>query len=154
MKKMGITTLTSKDENLSLALGGLDKGISPLELAASYSCIANDGIYIKPTFYIKIENSSNKTILTSSPKKKKIYSKELCYIIKSLLTEPVTGSNGTANYCKISGIDVAAKTGTTNDEFDRWLCGFTPYYTAVTWFGFDMNETIKFNGKNPSGQIW
>ncbi len=154
MEKMGITTLTKTDENLNLALGGLDKGISPLEMAAAYSCIANDGIYIEPTFYTKIENSAGKTVFKSKQKQKRSISKQVAYIVQNLLTEPVTGSKGTANYCKISGIDVAAKTGTTNEEYDRWLCGFTPYYTAVTWFGFDLNETIKFNGKNPSGQIW
>lgn len=154
MKKLGITTLTKTDENLNLALGGLDKGISPLELAGAYSAIANDGIYIKPTFYIKAENSIGKTVIKSKPKTKKVMSKQVAYILKSLLTEPVVGDAGTAKYCKISGIDVAAKTGTTNDDFDRWLCGFTPYYTAVTWFGFDLNETIEFNHKNPSGQIW
>lgn len=154
MKKMGITSLTKTDENLNLALGGLDKGITPLELASAYACIANDGIYIKPTFYIKIENSLGNEIIHSKPKEKRVLSKEVSYIIKSLLTEPVNGKKGTANYCKISGIDVGAKTGTTNEEYDRWLCGFTPYYTAVTWFGFDLNETIKFNRKNPSGQIW
>ena len=71
-----------------------------------------------------------------------------------MLLEPVNGAIGTAKYCKINGIDVAAKTGTTNEDYDRWLCGFTPYYTAATWFGFDLNETINFNNKNPSGQIW
>lgn len=154
MKKLGITSLTETDENLNLALGGLDKGISPLEMASAYACIANDGIYIEPTFYTKIENSIGKTVVKSNPSKKRVISKEVAFIVKSLLTSPVEDSNGTAKYCKISGIDVAAKTGTTNEEYDRWLCGFTPYYTAVTWFGFDLNETIKFNGKNPSGQIW
>lgn len=154
MKKMGITTLTKTDENLNLALGGLDKGISPLEMAAAYATIANDGKYIEPTFYTKIENQVGKTILKTTQKHKNVLSKEVAFILKNLLTEPVTGANGTANYCKISGIDVVAKTGTTNDDFDRWLCGFTPYYTATTWFGFDKNETIKFNNKNPSGQIW
>lgn len=154
MKKMGITTLTKTDENLNLALGGLDKGITPLEMAAAYSCIANDGKYIEPTFYTKIENSAGKTIIKSKQRKKQSISKEVAYIVQDLLTEPVTGTLGTAKYCNISGIDVAAKTGTTNEEYDRWLCGFTPYYTAVTWFGYDLNETIKFNGKNPSGQIW
>ena len=154
MKKMGITTLTKTDENLNLALGGLDKGISPLEMAAAYATIANDGKYIEPTFYTKIENQTGKTILKTTQKHKNVFSKEVAFILKDLLTEPVTGTSGTANYCKISGIDVAAKTGTTNDDFDRWLCGFTPYYTAATWFGFDKNETIKFNNKNPSGQIW
>lgn len=154
MKKLGITTLTKKDENLNLALGGLDKGISPLEMAAAYSAIANDGIYIEPAFYTKAENSSGKTIVKAKQEKKKVMSEEVAFILQSILTEPVVGSKGTAKYCAISGIDVAAKTGTTNDEYDRWLCGFTPYYTAVTWFGFDLNETINFNGKNPSGQIW
>lgn len=154
MKKLGITTLTEKDDNLNLALGGLDKGISPLEMAAAYSTIANDGIYIEPTFYTKIENQAGKTVIKTKQKKKRVYSESTAYTVKSLLTEPVTGAKGTAKYCKIDGIDVAAKTGTTNDEYDRWLCGFTPYYTATTWFGFDKNETIKFNKKNPAGLIW
>lgn len=154
MKKLGITTLTEKDDNLNLALGGLDKGISPLEMAAAYCTIANDGIYIEPTFYTKIENQAGERVVKTKQKKKRVYSKDTAYSVKSLLTEPVTGSKGTAKYCKIDGIDVAAKTGTTNDEYDRWLCGFTPYYTATTWFGFDKNETIRFNKKNPAGLIW
>ena len=52
------------------------------------------------------------------------------------------GYAGTAKYCAINGIDVAAKTGTTNSSKDRWLCGFTNYYTAATWYGFDNNEKI------------
>lgn len=154
MRKLGITTLTEKDNNLNLALGGLEKGISPLEMASAYATIANDGIYIEPTFYTKIESQSGNNIVKTKQKKKRVYSESVAYIVKSLLTEPVTGTKGTAKYCKIDGIDVAAKTGTTNDEYDRWLCGFTPYYTATTWFGFDKNETIKFNKKNPSGLIW
>ena len=154
LKKMGITTLNDKDVNLALALGGLDQGISPLEFAGAYSSIANDGIYIEPTFYTKINSHSNETVLISKQKKRRIISKDAAFILKQLLTEPVTGSAGTATYCSISGMDVAAKTGTTNENYDRWLCGFTPYYTAVCWYGFDMNESINFNGKNPAGLIW
>ncbi len=154
MKKMGISSLTNIDNNLNLALGGLDKGISPLEMTAAYATIANDGIYIEPTFYSKIENSYGKIVVKPKQTKKRVFSKEVAFIVQSLLLEPVNGILGTAKYCKINGIDVAAKTGTTNDDYDRWLCGFTPYYTAATWFGFDFNETINFNNKNPSGQIW
>ena len=154
MKKMGITSLTKVDNNLNLALGGLDKGISPLEMASAYGIIANDGIYIEPTFYKKIENSYGKTVVKSKQNKRRVFSEEVAFIAQSLLLEPVNGAIGTAKYCKINGIDVAAKTGTTNEDYDRWLCGFTPYYTAATWFGFDLNETINFNNKNPSGQIW
>ncbi len=154
LRKMGITTLNDKDVNLALALGGLDQGISPLEFAGAYSSIANDGIYIEPTFYTKINSHSNETVLISKQKKRRVISKDAAFILKQLLTEPVTGSAGTATYCSISGMDVAAKTGTTNENYDRWLCGFTPYYTAVCWYGFDMNESINFNGKNPAGLIW
>lgn len=154
LKKMGISTLTDNDENLPLALGGLEKGITPLEMAAAYAMIANDGVYIEPTFYTTITNKSGKTVVEAKPKTKKVVSKQVAYIMQEILTEPVTGNNGTARYCKIQGIDTAAKTGTTNENYDRWLCGFTPYYTAVTWFGYDQNETIYFNKQNPAGIIW
>lgn len=154
LEKMGITTLNEKDVNLSLSLGGLDEGISPLEFAGGYATIANNGVYIEPTFYTKIDTLSNKTILKSKQKKRRVISKDVACILKQLLTEPVIGANGTATYCNISGMDVAAKTGTTNENYDRWLCGFTPYYTAVCWYGFDMNESINFNGKNPAGLMW
>lgn len=154
MRKMGISSLTEVDNNLNLALGGLDKGISPLEMASAYATIANLGIYIEPTFYINIENSSGQDVIRTSQERSRVFSKEVAFIVQSLLKEPVEGRLGTAKYCKIDNIDVAAKTGTTNDDYDRWLCGFTPYYTAATWFGFDMSETIYFNNKNPAGQIW
>lgn len=155
LEKMGITTLSQKDENLALALGGLDKGISPLQMAGAYATIANDGEYIEPTFYTKAETSNGKTIVEVKQKKKRVFSKEVAYIVKELLTEPVKGSYGTATYCSISGMDVAAKTGTTDDNYDRWLCGFTPYYTGVTWYGYDKNESINYNGKkNPAGILW
>ena len=155
LEKMGITTLSQKDENLALALGGLDKGISPLQMAGAYATIANDGEYIEPTFYTKAETSNKKVIVEVKQKKKRVFSKEVAYIVKELLTEPVKGSYGTATYCSISGMDVAAKTGTTDDNYDRWLCGFTPYYTGVTWYGYDKNESINYNGKkNPAGILW
>lgn len=154
LTNMGITTLTEKDESLSLALGGLDKGITPLEMAAAYATIANDGVYIEPTFYTEITNPSGKTIVKPTPESHRVFSEQVAYILKEILTQPVKGANGTATYCSISGIDVAAKTGTTDENYDRWLCGFTPYYTATTWFGYDQNETIHFNRQNPAGIIW
>ena len=154
LKDMGITSLTEKDESLSLALGGLDKGITPLEMAGGYATIANDGVYIEPTFYTEITNSSGKKIVEAKPESHRVFSKQVAYILKEILTQPVKGANGTATYCAISGIDVSAKTGTTDDNYDRWLCGFTPYYTATTWFGYDQNETIYFNRQNPAGIIW
>lgn len=154
MEKEGIANLTDGDKNLGLALGGLEKGSSPLEMASAYACIANGGNYIEPTFYTKVENSKGKIILKSKQKSGKVYSEDTAYVLKELLTEPVNGENGTARTCKIDGMEVAAKTGTTNDNYDKWLCGFTKYYTAVTWFGYDVNEPINEGANSMANQIW
>ena len=154
LENMGITSLTQEDESLGLALGGLQNGITPLEMAAAYATIANDGEYIEPVFYSSITNSTGKIIMEAEQDTRNVFSEQVAYVVKELLTQPVEGSNGTATYCSISGIDVAAKTGTTDENYDKWLCGFTPYYTAVTWFGFDQNETIDYNNQNPAGIIW
>ena len=154
LKKMGITSLQDEDESLMLALGGLKKGITPLEMAAAYATIANDGIYIEPTFYTKVENDKGKVVLKTKQKKKKVFSTEVACIMKQLLKQPVEGSNGTAKSCKIEGMDVAAKTGTTNNNYDKWLCGFTTYYTAVTWYGYDIGETVEYKGKSPAVVLW
>ena len=142
MKNMGITSLSeSSDDNLSLALGGISDGITPLQMAGAYATIANDGEYITPTFYTKMTDSEGKTILEATQETKRVFSEQNAYILKELLTEP-TKSGGTASSCKISGMETAAKTGTTNSQKDKWLCGFTPYYTAATWYGYDQPETI------------
>ena len=152
--KMGISTLTENDNDLSLAIGGLDKGISPLEMAAGYATIANNGVYIKPTFYTKVVDSKGNVVLEAKQPTERVYSESVAYILKHLLIQPVKGTRGTAKFCAIDGIDVAAKTGTTDYDYDRWLCGFTPYYTAATWYGYDYNETVKYNGQNPAGLMW
>lgn len=154
LRKMGITSLQDEDESLMLALGGLKKGITPLEMAGAYATIANDGVYIEPTFYTKIEDSKGKVVLKSKQKKNKVCSQEVAYILKQLLKQPVEGDDGTAKSCKIDGMDVAAKTGTTNNNYDKWLCGFTTYYTAVTWYGYDIGETIEYKGKSPAVKLW
>ena len=74
------------------------------------------------------------------------------YIMKNILQEPI--KTGTAAYADVPGWDLAAKTGTTNDDYDRWLCGFTNKYTMAVWYGYDQVEEVKFRGANPSGQIF
>ena len=150
-----MTSLTKEQDNvLSLAIGGSSNGSSPLEMAAAYGTIANDGVYITPTFYTKVVDSSGNTVLTPKQEQTRVLSEQTAYLVKSIVQEPVKASNGTATYCKISGMDVAAKTGTTDDSYDRWLCGFTPYYAAATWFGYDTNEEVRGFSQNPAGQIW
>lgn len=155
LKKMGITSLDdTKDNVLSLGIGGMTDGVSPLEMAAAYGTIANDGVYITPTFYTKVEDASGNVVLTPKQETTRAISTQNAYITKTIAEEPVTGANGTAKYCAIPGMDVAAKTGTTDDDYDRWLCGFTPYYAAACWYGYDNNEEVRGWSQNPAGQIW
>lgn len=154
LMKMGISSLTDDDNDLALAIGGLDKGISPLEMAGAYATIANDGVYIEPTFYTKVVDKDGNVVLETDQTKTEVLDKATAYVLKHLLLQPVKGRSGTARFCAIDGIDVSAKTGTTDSDYDRWLCGFTPYYTAATWYGYDYNETVKYSGTNPAGLIW
>ena len=158
LEKMGISSLDEKkDNNLALAIGGMTYGVSPLEMAAAYATIANDGTYIKPTFYTKVEDSDGKVVLEPNQTTEQVCSAETAYIIKSLMQSVINGADGyagTAKYCAINGIDVAAKTGTTNSSKDRWLCGFTNYYACAAWYGFDNPERINYSGTNPAGQLF
>lgn len=141
LKTFGITTL-SGDEGLSLALGSASKGISPLEMAGAYATLANKGVYIEPTFYTKIEDSNGKVILEAKQESHRVLSEQNAWLVQSLLTEPtgtgLTGTQGaTGTRANISGMQTCGKTGTTNDTTATWFCGFTPYYTASMYFGFD-----------------
>ena len=153
LQNMGISSLDPVTDNvLSLALGGMTSGVSPLEMASAYGTIANDGMYITPTFYTSVTDASGNVVLMPKQETRQVISKQNAYIMKTIIQEPVK-SGGTATYCAIPGMDVAAKTGTTDNDYDRWLCGFTPYYSAATWYGYDNSETVYFSG-NPAGQIW
>ncbi len=154
LNRMGLT-INDSNIGLSLALGA--KEYSPLQIAAGYAMIGNDGLYIEPSFYSKVLDSSGNVALEPHQKKDQIMGKGEAYQVKSILMEPVIGttSGATATYAKMSGFDVCAKTGTTNDDFDRWFCEITPYYAAACWYGYDINEEVHYSGSpsNPAGGI-
>ena len=155
LKQMGLDHISeTEDANLAMVLGGLTYGATPLEMAGAYSTIANDGEYITPTFYTKLVDQNGQIALTPKQEKRRVFSEGNSYIAKSILKSPVEGYSGTATDCKISGMEVGAKTGTTDDNFDRWLCGITPYYVGATWFGYDKNETIPYSVGNPAKTLW
>lgn len=155
LEKMGVSTLDHTDDGLAaVSIGGLTNGISPLEMAAAYATIANDGIYIEPIFYTEVRDSDNNIVLSAKQETHRAFSEATAYIAKDILTEPVVGTSGTARKCAIRGIDVAAKTGTSSGDYDRWLCGFTNYYTAAVWYGYDDPATVVAGGISPATLIW
>ncbi len=155
LEKMGVTSLTEQDKAslAAISIGGFTNGITPLEMTGAYATIANNGTYRRPMFYTKVTDPDGNTVLEGKQTSEEVISQQAAYVIKNLLKSVVEDSGGTAKYCKISGIDVAAKTGTTNKNYDKWLCGFSNYYTAATWYGFDQNEEVT-GSTNVAGKIW
>ena len=152
LRSINFTKLVDDDIGPSLALGATST--TPLEMAAAYAMVANDGVYIEPTFYTKVEDSDGNVILEAKQETKRAMSVENAYVLKEILTAPVTGAGGTATGCWIKGMEVGAKTGSTDDYKDRWLCGITPYYAAACWFGFDNQERPQGISGNGAARIW
>ena len=127
-----------------MALGGCNYGISPLEMAGAYATIANNGVYIEPTFYTKVEDSTGNIVIEAEQNKnRKSYVRTTCLYIKNLLKQPVEGTGGTATVCRISGrFDVGAKTGTTKDVM---IDGYVDLHHIIQLqHGLDMMIMKKF----------
>ena len=140
------------DKNLSsLALGGLTNGVKPLEMSTAYSAIANGGMYIEPSSYTKICDKDGNVILDKKPQKSRAFSEETSFLMQELLKGVVT--QGTAAGSAIPGMDTCGKTGTTDDNKDKWFIGFTPYYCATVWVGYDKPKVIN-TGTNPAIKVW
>ncbi len=161
--KLGITSLveqrvengkTFSDLNLpSLALGGLTDGVSTLEMTAAYAAFANNGLYIQPHTYTKVIDRNGKTVLEMKPITHVAMSEKTAKQMTSILYS-VTQSGGTASTAQIPRMTVAGKTGTSDDDVDRWFVGYTPYYVSAVWCGFDDSTPIGTLSTNPSLAAW
>ncbi len=137
----------------SLALGGITKGVTNEELNAAYATIANQGTYIKPKLYTKVIDHDGNVILDNTqPESKQVIKASTAYLLTSAMTDVVTkGTGGSVNF---GGMPIAGKTGTTSDYNDVWFAGYTPYYTATTWAGFDNNVKLSGDEKNLAKKLW
>ncbi len=153
--KMGITSLAIEDRSLaSLALGGLTNGVSVLELTAAYTSFANRGVYTKPRTYTKVIDHNGKVLMENVSQSNIAISEQASFIMTELLANVCRYGTGTA--ARFSNeIEICGKTGTTDDDKDRWFSGFTPYYAASVWIGFDQPRRMSFlGGVNPTIPIW
>lgn len=151
LTKLGFTTLVDtmtgadgkvySDIGLPTALGGLTKGVTNLELTAAYASIANDGVYTKPTFYTKILDHNGKVLINNKPETYQVMKESTAYLLTSAMEDVVKKGTGVKTQFQNIDMPEAGKTGTTSDNKDLWFCGFTPYYTAAIWSGYDNNRT-------------
>ena len=142
----------------SLALGA--GAITPLQLVAGYSSIANGGFFIKPYFIDRILDYSGNLVRRYEPllagnEKYRIIDARHAYILHNMLSDVV--DSGTARKAKVlERPDLAGKTGTTNDAIDAWFAGYQPAISAVTWFGYDNPKSLgeKQTGSGIALPIW
>lgn len=156
LKKLGVTTVVESgsvsDMNpAALALGGMVKGISPLEMAAAFASFPNKGVYIEPSAYTKITYRSGDLLFEKKPNQKRVMDPGVAYIMTDILRTTV--SNGIAGGASFGGQPVAGKTGTTSDNYDAWFVGVTPYYSAALWIGNDVNIQLT-QGSPAAARLW
>ena len=157
-EKLGISTFTKKDaqnDHYSLALGGLNQGVTPIEMASAYSTFANEGIYTEPHAITEVYNKHDKLIYEAQPKSKMVMSQADSYLISSMLKSVV--DNGTGRRAQMNR-DVAGKTGTTNDYTDAWFVGYTSQIATSVWIGEDTRRSMEYDvktvGSGEAAQIW
>lgn len=156
--KFHISTLEEKDKNYSsLALGGLTQGVTVKDMAAAYATFVNSGKYIEPYTYTQVLDSTGQVILQNTPNATQAISAASAYITADLLYGVVNSSVGTGRSAKLDcGISTYGKTGTTDDDCDKWFVGFTPYYVGACWYGFDTPASLSAAGVsgNPTVTAW
>ena len=164
-EKFGLSTLTDHYETSSgkilndlgdspLGMGALTVGATIRDMAAAYATFANDGVYREARTYTKVYDSDGKLVLDNTQDSRQILSEKTVNYMNYCLQAAVNSGTGTP--AKISGQNVAGKTGSTNSNYDRWFCGYTGYYTAAVWCGYDQPESIKLTGntKNPAARLF
>jgi len=129
------------DYNVSIALGGLTNGCSVLEMTAGYAAIANKGMYCKPRYYSRVYDHDGNILLDNGVESKQVMKPATAYLLTSALVDTTVIGTGTSSKFRkdVEHIPVAGKTGTAHDNIDLWFAGFTPYYTAAIWSGYDNN---------------
>ena len=140
------------DANLATALGGITRGVTNIELCASYAAIANGGTYIKPIYYTKILDHSGNVLIENTSAGRSVIKESTAYLLTSAMEDVVKKGTGTA--CQLDNMAVAGKTGTTEAYNDLWFVGYTPYYTCAVWSGYDNNEKLPDYARNFHKTLW
>ena len=155
-QEMGITTFVldgeRNDRNFSTALGGLTKGVTPLEMTSAYGTFANKGIHVEPVAIVKILDRNGKVLEQAELKQKSVIKESSAAALTSMLQDVV--QHGTGTHANI-GRPAAGKTGTTDNYHDAWFVGYTPDLVAGVWVGNDDNTSMgMMTGGMAPAELW
>ncbi len=134
-----------------LALGAQRWGVTVRDMANAFATFSNQGTYREGRTFTKIYDSDGNIVLDNTQISTELLSEKTVDYMSYCLNNATI--SGTGYEAKLNGIDTAGKTGTTGDNKDKWFCGYTGYYTAAVWCGFDIPEYIRADG-NPAAQLF
>lgn len=153
IEKMNFSKIEEGDYVLSTSIGGFTTGVSPVEMAAAYATLENDGIYREPNCIVKILDAEGEVLVGETQEETQIYKENATRMMTNMLKDVLT--EGTGKGLTIDGVALAGKTGTTNDYKDGWFVGYSAYYTTSVWVGYDMPKKITgLSGASYPGKIW
>lgn len=167
LQSLGFTTLVTQrlvgteiysDIHQPLALGGITDGVTNEELTGAYASIANGGVYNEPILYTKITDHDGNVIIdkTAIQQTRRVMKETTSFLLTSAMQDVVTGGTGAS--VNFGNMTIAGKTGTTSAYVDVWFAGYTPYYTASVWTGYDNTYTTTYlpkgNERNLSKSLW
>ena len=137
--RLALLNVKNIPNDLSISLGNL--ALSPLKMAQIYTVFSNKGHMIEPRLVSKVVSKYNSVIYETKPKEIANFTKpEQAYLMTNILEDVI--KRGTGKNAKVEGLELAGKTGTTNNYIDAWFCGYSPTITTIVWYGRDRYKTI------------
>lgn len=128
----------------AVALGGMQRGATPLEMASAYTVFANGGVQIQPHFITRIVDATGAVVVDNTdPEERRVLSEEVNDDMNRMLQ--YVYSNGNAQSVQPDGYEIAGKTGTTqtagdDGATDQWIVGYTPDLVVTSWAGYDQTD--------------
>ncbi len=136
-------TLQGEEEVIgNIAMGYLNKGFTPAQLAGYYQIFGKAGYYSAPAALINIEDAEGNTLWQHKKSEKQVISEETAYLMNRLLLN-VVSLGGTGEEAALSNVELIGKTGTGNDDGGNWFVGVTPEYSCAVWHGVEENVKSK-----------
>lgn len=156
VKKMGVTTLVDADNYAATGvIGGLTYGLTAEEITNAYATFANHGSFMDAYLIERIEDSQGQVIYRHESQPVQVYSEQTAYLITDMMRTVVNSGTGThiRKYVP-KKIDVAGKTGTTNNSNDLWFVGYTPELSMGVWVGYDEPYPMPDADKYVPMTVW
>jgi penicillin-binding protein 1B len=153
-KKMGMGANAAVHPYPALALGSFEA--TPLEIATAYNVFANSGLKVEPVTVLSVTDDKDRALEEHKQQTPRVARAESSYLVTAMMRSVLNGGTAGGAWAMglPQGIDVAGKTGTTNDMRDAWFVGFTPDVLCVVWVGFDDNSPVNLSGARAALPIW